>query len=712
LSIFAILSLVVLVCGQSAQSVEGTLGSEGGILKDEEIEFNANKDAIPRGEAVSITMSKTGDLPLPDGYHSGNRSITIRPETIVFDDPCELRVKVSGPGYRLALRVPDGAVVLAEGRQKGDWISAEITHGGTYVPVKPPERSGVSVPRFGDEALLLIGDIYLSDYFEKTETYLRSEGFDLPVWTFTYPSWESIEDNAQLLSRELEGLHDEHGEFSLDVVAFGTGGLILHKYVVDTALYKRDVGKAVIGVGVPYFGTALAARETAGSAGEPWAFAFVDAMGENADDLLPGSELTKWIRATRHKAMKNTFKPDEISGNRNTVSLAGLSGFEGDLPELTDGDGWVSRANTMLTYIEPEPFEADHFELMRDKEMLATLKGFLDLYREGSWPELFSAVWRGDRSFSAIVDSWEREVKLTLRSDENFDMLVNYNANMLRSVPENGFLLTNGDYDTYPAWYAQKALGVREDVLILNRSLLNVDHFVLHLKSKGLPLEWTTEEIRALKARRDDDGTLHLPADSIVRTLSRDHRDRLRLAVTVYNPEAYGYPLKLQGLVHALEEGEIDVQRTRELLHEEYDFDPFPGFSTTALSGSLRGLLLNYVAAMWKLSGTLKEEGRLEQALEEATFAKRTLPEEPWGYMMEGDVYKEMGRLRNAESSYKTAVQLGPAVFQAHETLAEFYAETDERSKAIGVIAAWVAEHPDDEVALELLSRYTEEKKE
>jgi tetratricopeptide (TPR) repeat protein len=232
------------------------------------------------------------------------------------------------------------------------------------------------------------------------------------------------------------------------------------------------------------------------------------------------------------------------------------------------------------------------------------------------------------------------------------------------------------------------------------------------LKSKGLPLEWTDDEIRALKARRDEDGTLHLPSDSIVRTLGRDHRDRLRLASTVYNPESFGYPLKLQGLVFALEEGEIDAPRTRELLHEEYDFAPFPRFSTKALSSSLRGLLLNYVAAMWKLTDSMKEENRLEQALDEATFATRTLPEEPWGYVMEGDVYQKMGRFGDAESAYKKGVQLATSAFQAHEALAEFYAENDERSKAIGVIAAWVADHPDDEGALELLRSYTEEETE
>jgi tetratricopeptide (TPR) repeat protein len=706
---FLMLSLVVLVCGQGVKSVEGSLGTEGGVLKDEGIELEAQSDAIPEGMTVTATVRKTGHLPLPEGYRAGDESITVHPESGVFESPCVLRVRAPGEGYRLALQVPDGAVILADSRKEGDWIVSVITHGGTYVPVHPPESFGVSVPRFHDRALLLIGDIYISDYMERTARYLESKGLDVPICTFLYPTDASIAEGAELLSRELKALHDEHGEFILDVVAFGTGGLILHKYIVDSTLYKKNIGKAVIGVGVPYFGTALADLQAAASVGESWAFGFVDAMGENAKDLIPGSELTEWVRQTRHKAMKNTFKKGEIRENRNTVSLAGVSGLISDLDELSEGDGWVSRSNTMLTYIEPEPFRADHFKLMRDEDMLESLAGFLSLYREYTWPETFSAVWKGDMSLSDAIRVWEREARLTLRIDENFDLLVNYNANMLRSMPENGILVTNGDYDTYPAWYAQKIMGIRTDVAIVNRSLSNVSDFVLYLKSQGLPLDLTVDEIRLLKPKRDEDGILHLPSDSVIRTLCRDHRDRVRLAVTVYSPETFGFPLSLQGLVYALEEGDIDVPETRRLLHEVYDYDPFPGFSMDDVSLSLKGLLFNYIAATWKLTDALKEAGKPDRALGEAEFMEKTLPSEPWGALLKGNVLEEMGRTREAESAYKEALRLGPAAFQAHEALAGFYAAQGERGKAIGVLAGWIAEHPDDAAALDLLDNLRSE---
>ena len=49
---------------------------------------------------------------------------------------------------------------------------------------------------------------------------------------------------------------------------------------------------------------------------------------------------------------------------------------------------------------------------------------------------------------------------------------LDYNYNLLVSADSNAILFTNGDNDTYPAWILQKALGIREDVLILNRYMV------------------------------------------------------------------------------------------------------------------------------------------------------------------------------------------------------------------------------------------------
>jgi len=89
-----------------------------------------------------------------------------------------------------------------------------------------------------------------------------------------------------------------------------------------------------------------------------------------------------------------------------------------------------------------------------------------------------------------------------------------WGKDMLNSVEPYGILITNGDNDTFPLWYAQEVEGVRQDVMVLVTSYLNTDWFVRQVirrpvreydaakgpaiyrgktwpKPKGPPLSWT-----------------------------------------------------------------------------------------------------------------------------------------------------------------------------------------------------------------------------
>ncbi len=88
-------------------------------------------------------------------------------------------------------------------------------------------------------------------------------------------------------------------------------------------------------------------------------------------------------------------------------------------------------------------------------------------------------------------DDHDRSRKLIAR-----DLAINY----LESCAPNAILITFGDNDTYPLWYAQEVEGIRKDVRVINSSLMGTDWYINQLRYKineSAPVDpiWSNEQI-------------------------------------------------------------------------------------------------------------------------------------------------------------------------------------------------------------------------
>jgi tetratricopeptide (TPR) repeat protein len=171
---------------------------------------------------------------------------------------------------------------------------------------------------------------------------------------------------------------------------------------------------------------------------------------------------------------------------------------------------------------------------------------------QASWDHLLKAIECDSTEGNAWVSIWGFAIRrgetamlrTSLRKmvETRFltDAALSFGRWLLRTLPENAILITNGDMDTYPAMAVQEAEGFRTDVTVVERGLLNLPWGLRFVRDDGgVPLPYQDSELDTLSTLRSADGIAVHPADLVFQGWVADVRlgsypRPITLAVTVY----------------------------------------------------------------------------------------------------------------------------------------------------------------------------------
>jgi hypothetical protein len=335
-----------------------------------------------------------------------------------------------------------------------------------------------------------------------------------------------------------------------------------------------------------------------------------------------------------------------------------------------------------------------------------------------------------------------------------------YAYNLLNSCRPNSVLFTNGDNDTFPLWFIQEVEHVRQDVRVVNLSLVNTNWYVHQLKTHEpkLVIGFTDDEINALEPKgwpavKDNKRLpipIALPGSSIkydldpmpylkvqdimvLQVVLNNYPKRpIHFAVTVSDDNMMGLDkyLIMEGMVYTLVEEkknkEIDAKATAHMVDDIYKFRGL-GDPKVFIDLNTEGLLTNYSATnfrlvMWaqeqiaaldrqlaelrkntadsaKAQVAAKEKERAEKisfAEKYLTLNGRILPREWRNDYYGAQFYAGVHDFTKAEAYYKKGMAEAPNPKLFGANLAQMYIEQTKFPEAENLLLSMTKQYPND----------------
>lgn len=203
-------------------------------------------------------------------------------------------------------------------------------------------------------------------------------------------------------------------------------------------------------------------------------------------DELKMETLSEDVNVTTVESAKALEMKNVSSNFSNTYKISDTQRTSRSPSELQQ-----IQMNQAVTYFEqnaPGSFESHYFKYVSgnyDTDLYSDLKAAEAIRPENSDVHVQMAGYFmiEDDADSALIyiDKLRESNRLT-------DNVIDYSGDILRSVSDEGALITHGFDDSYGTYYAQNSAGVRSDVTLISLDFLQSDTYKEELKEKGYDL--------------------------------------------------------------------------------------------------------------------------------------------------------------------------------------------------------------------------------
>ena len=173
--------------------------------------------------------------------------------------------------------------------------------------------------------------------------------------------------------------------------------------------------------------------------------------------------------------------------------------------------------------------------------------------------------------------------------------LIDYGYNMIAGLPQGAVLLTNGDNDTFPPLALQAGMGFRKDVVVINRSILNLKEYASAIFSRYPDIK--------PGGKLKPEGNLSI-SSTLLKRMIKEAGVPLYFAVSVdFDNLGFIPKLNTEGLNKRAAGKGLDTEASAKLFLYTYRLDSATDWSYAwDLIPAVSSLMTNYVVCMVELT--------------------------------------------------------------------------------------------------------------